>query len=108
MTRKCPFEKGVIRNSLLNPYKAKQTLERDSLLSFETLYSFDSLQNDKFLHRSKLKPFADDKTNVTKKLKFVMGRVENIVGKGVNVSFPAMFRKSCFLRVINPFPNTPF
>ena len=32
----------------------------------------------------KLKAFADDKINVTEKLKFVLGRVENIVGKGEN------------------------
>ena len=31
---------------------------------------------------SKLKALADDKINVTEKLKFVLGRVENIVGKG--------------------------
>ena len=31
-----------------------------------------------------MKPFADDKINVTQKLKFVLGRVENIVGKGEN------------------------
>ena len=31
---------------------------------------------------SKLKAYADDKINVTEKLKFVLGSVENIVGKG--------------------------
>ena len=30
---------------------------------------------------SRLKAFADNKSNVTKKLKFVLERVENIVGK---------------------------
>ena len=33
---------------------------------------------------TKLKGFADDKKNVTQKLKFVLGRIENIVGKGEN------------------------
>ena len=34
---------------------------------------------------SKLKAFADDNIKVTQKLKFVLGRVENIVEKGENV-----------------------
>ena len=40
--------------------------------------------NDKFLDWSKLKALADDKINVTEKLKFIYGRVGNIVGKGEN------------------------
>ena len=36
-----------------------------------------SLPNDKSLYWSKLKALADDKTNVTKLFKFVMGRIEN-------------------------------
>ena len=35
----------------------------------------------KFLDWSKLKAFADDKLNLAEKLKFVLGRIENIVGK---------------------------
>ena len=31
-----------------------------------------------------MKAFADDKINVTEKLKFIMVRLENIVGKGEN------------------------
>ena len=31
-----------------------------------------------------MKAFADDKINVTKEFKFVLGRVENIVQKGEN------------------------
>ena len=42
------------------------------------------LPSDKFLNLSKLKAFGDDKINVTKKLKFVFGRVEIIVGKEEN------------------------
>ena len=44
----------------------------------------NSLLNDKILEWSKLKAFADDKINVNEKLKFDMGRVENIGGKGEN------------------------
>ena len=39
------------------------------------------------LHWSKLKAFADDKINGTEKLKFVLDRVENIVGKGENTGY---------------------
>ena len=38
--------------------------------------------NDKILDWSKFKMYADDKINVTEILKFVLGRVENIVRKG--------------------------
>ena len=43
-----------------------------------------SLPNNKILDWSKLKAFADDKINKTEKFKFVLGRVENMVGKGEN------------------------
>ena len=45
---------------------------------------------------------ADDKINVTKKLKFALGRVENIVRKGENVGyqhfllFPQCFQKATY------------
>ena len=42
------------------------------------------LPNDKILDWSKLKAFADKKITVTQKLKFVLGRVKNIVEKGEN------------------------
>ena len=51
---------------------------------------------------SKLKTFADDKTDLTEKLKFVLGRVENIVGKGENAGyqhfllFPRCFQRTTF------------
>ena len=46
----------------------------------------------------KMKVFQDDQTNATQKLKFVLERMENIVGKGENAGyqhspFPAMFSK---------------
>ena len=47
----------------------------------------NSLPNDNFLDWSKLKAFADDKTNVTEKMKFVLGRVINIVRKGENAGY---------------------
>ena len=59
----------------------------------------NSLPNDKIFDCSKLKAFADQKINVTEKLKFVLGRVENNVGKGENAGyqhflpFPPCFQK---------------
>ena len=47
---------------------------------------------------------TDDKINATEKLKFVLERVENIVGKGEHAGyqhvlpFPQCFQKASFLR----------
>ena len=62
----------------------------------------NSLSHNKILDQSSLKDFADDKINVTYRYvtNFVMGRVENIVGKGENAGyqhfllFPQCFRKA--------------
>ena len=62
----------------------------------------NSLPNDKSLDWWKFKEFADDNISVTEKLKFVLGRVENIVGKGENAGsqhfllFPQCFQKVFF------------
>ena len=42
----------------------------------------DPFSQDKILDQTKLKAFADDKSNVTKMIISVFDRVENIVGKG--------------------------
>ena len=47
----------------------------------------NTLPNDKILAQSKLRALGDDKVNVNEKLKFVLGRAENILGKGENVFF---------------------
>ena len=44
----------------------------------------NSLLNNNILDWSKLEAFADDKISMNEKLKIVLGRVENIVGKGEN------------------------
>ena len=47
-----------------------------------------------------MKAFADDKINEAEKLNFVLGRIENTVGKGENsgsqhfLLFPECFQKS--------------
>ena len=60
---------------------------------------FNSLPNDKIVDLSKLKAFADDKLNVTQKLKFPLGRVENFVGKGENAGYQHfLLFPQCFLK----------
>ena len=69
----------------------------------ESLQVFNSLPNDKILYLSKLKAFADNNLNVDQKLKFALGRAENIVEKVENASyqhflnFPQCFQKASFL-----------
>ena len=59
-----------------------------------------SLPNNKILDWSKLKVFADNTVNATQKLKFVLGGIENEVGKGENdgyqhfLLFPQCFQKA--------------
>ena len=48
---------------------------------------FNSLPGDKILDWSKFKAFAYDKIHVTEDFKFVLGTVENILGKGENVGY---------------------
>ena len=65
------------------------------------------LPYDRILDLSKLKALADNKMNVTGKLKLFLGRVENIVGKGENAGnrfpafspIPTMFSKGFFVKV---------
>ena len=47
----------------------------------------NSLPHNKFLDLSKLKAFADYKLDLAEKLKTVLERVENIVGKRENAGF---------------------
>ena len=53
-----------------------------------------------------MKAFTDYKTNVTQKLEFVLGRVENILGKGEIAGYqhfllcPECFHRALFFRVV--------
>ena len=66
----------------------------------------NSLPSDKVLNWSKLKALADDKINLTEKLKFGLGRVQKIVGKEENAGYkhslisPTMFSKGFLCRVV--------
>ena len=68
--------------------------------------SINSLPNNKILDLTKLNAFAENKINVTEKLKFVLRRVENIVGQGENAGyqhfllFPTVFSKAFLYRVV--------
>ena len=55
-------------------------------------------QTTKILDWSKLKAFADDKINVTEKLKFVLERAENIVEKEKTVVASIFFFSHKILR----------
>ena len=63
------------------------------------LWFLTLLPKNQILDWSKLKAFADDKINANEKLKFGLGRAENIVGKGENAGyshfhlFPQCFQK---------------
>ena len=67
---------------------------------------FNPLPNDKISDMSKLKAYADDKRNATQKLKLILRRVENIVGKSRKYwlsafsPFPTMFSKGLSRRVV--------
>ena len=58
------------------------------------------LSNDNVLDWSNFREFADDKIYDAKKLKLVLGKVENIMGKGENAGdqhfllFPKCFQKA--------------
>ena len=63
-----------------------------------------------------MKAFADDKINVTKELKFVLGRKENFEGEVENAGSHNVFfkgreeiiggkRRKCWLPAFSPFPT---
>ena len=75
------------------------------ILGIETLKKFDVvkiLTIRQILEWSNLKAFADDKINVTEKLKFVLGKVENIAGKGENAGYQHfLLFTQCFLKTFS-------
>ena len=69
---------------------------------YSKAFVLNSLPNDTFLDWSKFKELVDDKINLIEKLKFVLGRVENIVGKGENAGYQH------FLLFLQCFQKTSF
>ena len=53
----------------------------------KVVVSFNSLSNGKILDWSKFKAHADNKIHMTQNLNFVLGRAENILGKGENAGY---------------------
>ena len=53
----------------------------------KTIFNLNFLSKDKIVDSSNLKVFVDCKIYVTEKLKFVFGRVENILGKGEKAGY---------------------
>ena len=51
------------------------------------LFRVNFLPHDTILDLSELEAFADDKINITDKLKCVLVRVKNITGKGENAGY---------------------
>ena len=63
-------------------------------------YDLNSLPNDKISDKSKLKAIADDKLKVIKMAKFVLDKVENIVGKEENAGYQHfLLFPQCFPKV---------
>ena len=55
-------------------------------------FALNSLPNDQILDLRNLKAFADNKINVSEKLKFVSVRLEDILGKGENTGYQNVFK----------------
>ena len=91
-----------LRGETLTLYHKIKDLSKIKALADDKI---KSLPNDQFLDWSTLTAFADHKINETEKLKFVLGQVENNVGKGENAGyqhfflFPHCFKKSSFPRL---------
>ena len=60
---------------------------RTCRLDLDSPTFLNCLPDDKILDLSRLKAFTDDSLNVNQKLKFALGRVENIVEKGINSGY---------------------
>ena len=90
----------------IDPGQPVQSDHGQSFLLLADFLCINSLSNDKILDCSKLKAFAEDKINVTKELKFVVGWEGNIVGKGEDAGcqhsllFPQCFQKAYFTEVL--------
>ena len=78
-------------------------LDKSNILLCGTTLISNSLPNDKILDLSNLKELVDNKINVTEKLKFVLGRKENFVGKDENACYQHfLLFLQCFQKVTSP------
>ena len=88
-------------SSSASPFKLDRSEICHSLEGLRnTSHSINPLPNDKILLQSKLKAFADNKLKVIQLAKFVMDKIENIVGKEENAGYqhflllPQCFQKA--------------
>ena len=86
MNQKLKFDWGWEENIVVNRENA---CHQHSLLFLQCFkgFLFNPLPNDKFIDWSKLKALADSRINVTEKVQFDLGMVENIMGKGENAGY---------------------
>ena len=79
-------------NSLENTFvKTRKAILKLFLFLTEKDRSQNSLPSHKILDQSKYQAFADNKINLTQKLKSVLGWKQNILGKGENAGFHKHF-----------------
>ena len=75
-------------------------------VKLKIIYYINTLPNDKNVDFSKVKAFANNKSNVTQKLKFALGKGRKYCGKRRKCwipafsPFPTIFSKGFFLRVV--------
>ena len=74
--------------------RLSERIKKSAFSPFLTMFSkafflrvLNPLPNNKILDWSKLQAYTDDKMNVTEKVKYVLGRAENIVGNGENAGY---------------------
>ena len=69
-------------------YSSKNSMKMcEQERSIMTGIILNSLPKDIFLGWSKMKALSDVKINVTEELKLVLGKLENIMGKGENAGY---------------------
>ena len=73
---------------------------RKAEVLFYTVKKTRDPTGNKILDLSKLKAFADDKSNVTQNLKFIFAQVQNILGQGENAGYQHfLLFLQCFLKL---------
>ena len=83
---------GQDRSKLILALKVKPDLglhcgQKHTVLPSYSKLTFNPLPIDKFIDWSKSKALADSRINVTEKVQFDLGRVENIMGKWENAGY---------------------
>ena len=82
-----------------------ELLGRGSVMVLILSNTNNPFPQDKILDLSKFKAFAEDKIDVSKKMNFVLGRVENIVGNGENAGYRHfLLFPQCFEKPVLPEP----